>query len=188
MDKIKLEPSTNPYPMSVFLVGANVNDKPNFMTVAWVTKVNYRPPIIAASINKRQYTAEGIQKTNHFSLNIPSVELIEKVDYCGIVSGRNADKAKLFDVFYGELEDAPMIKECPLCFECNLVDVYNLPLNYLFFGEVVSVYTEKQYLKDSKLDPKRMDLMVISLTDNNYWSIGESVGRCYQTGKNIIEK
>ena len=132
MEKIKLEPNTNPNPMSVFLVGANVEGQPNFMTVAWATKVHYRPPIIAASINKRQYTAEGIKQTNHFSLNIPSVEMVEKVDYCGIVSGRKSDKSKLFDIFYGELKDAPMIRQCPLCFECKVVDIYDLPLNHYF--------------------------------------------------------
>ena len=54
VEKIKLEPETKPYPMSVFLVGVNVDGRPNFMTVAWATKVHYRPPIIAVSINKRQ--------------------------------------------------------------------------------------------------------------------------------------
>ena len=33
--------------------------------------------------------------------------MVDKVDYCGLVSGRKDDKAKLFQVFYGDLKTAP---------------------------------------------------------------------------------
>ena len=46
--------------------------------------------------------------------------MMEKTDFCGLVSGRDIDKAALFDVFYGELKTAPMITECPLSLECRL--------------------------------------------------------------------
>jgi flavin reductase (DIM6/NTAB) family NADH-FMN oxidoreductase RutF len=39
-EKINLGNDAFIYPMSVTLVGANVNGRPNFMTVAWVSRVN----------------------------------------------------------------------------------------------------------------------------------------------------
>ncbi len=62
------------------------------MTVAWVSRVNFKPAIMAAALNKLHYTPEGIRDNKTFSINIPSADMIEVTDYCGIVSGRKADK------------------------------------------------------------------------------------------------
>jgi hypothetical protein len=35
------------------------------------------------------------------------------------VGGEKVDMSKLFDIFYGALKTAPMIRECPLCIECR---------------------------------------------------------------------
>jgi len=37
--------------------------------------------------------------------------MVKETDYCGIVSGKKTDKAKLFENFYGKLKTAPMIKQ-----------------------------------------------------------------------------
>ena len=38
--------------MPVTLLGTKINDKPNFMTLAWVTRVNANPPLFAVAVNK----------------------------------------------------------------------------------------------------------------------------------------
>ena len=45
------------------------------------------------------------------------------MDYCGTVSGRDADKVAVcgFNVFYGEIETAPLIEQCPLNLECRVI-------------------------------------------------------------------
>ena len=83
------------------------------MTVGWCARANANPPMIACGIGNHHYTSEGIAETRTFSVNIPSSALLEKTDYCGLVSGRKTDKSGVFDVFYGSLETAPMIRECP---------------------------------------------------------------------------
>ncbi len=42
--------------MPVAIVGATVNDKPNFMAVAWFSKVNNNPPMMMIGIGKEKYT------------------------------------------------------------------------------------------------------------------------------------
>jgi flavin reductase (DIM6/NTAB) family NADH-FMN oxidoreductase RutF len=49
--------------------------------------------------------------------------MVEVTDYCGIVSGKNNDKSRIFDLFYGKLKTIPMIKDCPLNMECKLVEI-----------------------------------------------------------------
>lgn len=66
--------------------------------------------MLAISLNKSHYTCTGIKENGTFSINIPSVEMVAKTDYCGLVSGNDGDKSILFHTFYGILENAPMIQ------------------------------------------------------------------------------
>ncbi len=77
------------------------------MAVGWVSRVNFKPPMMAVALGRSHYTNAGIEKNKAFSVNVPGMDLLEKVDYCGIVSGEKADKSKVFDVFYGELSRRP---------------------------------------------------------------------------------
>ncbi len=185
MDKINLGNIVYVYPMPVALVGANVGGRANFMTAAWLNRVNNNPPLLAVAVNKAHYTHDGIKENKTFSLNFPSAEQVEKVDYCGLVSGKKTDKSGLFTVYYGELETAPMIDECPLCIECRLQQVVDLPSNSLFIGEIVAGYTEADYLTDEKLDLRKMNPLLLTMPDNNYWTVGEAVAKAWSVGKGL---
>ena len=115
--------------MPVVLVGTQVEGKANFMTVGWCARANANPPMIVCGIGNHHYTPKGIAETKTFSVNIPSSDLLEKTDYCGLVSGEKTDKSQVFDVFYGSLKTAPMIRECPVTLECRLVQTVPLPTN-----------------------------------------------------------
>ena len=98
MTKIPIDENAFLYPMPMVLVGTMVDDRPNFLAVGWVARVNFKPPMIAVALGKGHYTNPGIHTSGAFSVNIPGTALLEKVDYCGIVSGRNADKSSIFAV------------------------------------------------------------------------------------------
>ena len=72
-----------------------------------------------------------------------------------------------------------MIKRCPLCLECRLVDIYEMATNNLFIGEIIAAYTEEKYLTNGEPDMKKMNLMILTMPDNNYWSIGDDVGKAF---------
>ena len=173
-------------PMPVVLVGALVQGKVNFMAVGWMTRVNEQPPLLAVSIGRQQYTAIGIRENKVFSVCLPSSALVEKTDYCGIVSGRKADKSGLFRVFYGSMQKAPMIEECPLCLECRLVNTVELPNQYLFIGEIAAAYSEEAYLSDGKLDYKKIDPVVLTQPEDAYLHLGEKAGDAFSCGKKFL--
>lgn len=185
MSKIKINPRVSPYPMPVVIIGALVNDQPNFMTVAWINRFNGNPPIWGMAIGKKAYTLEGIKANRTYSINFPSTSIADKVDYCGIVSGRSVDKSGLFSVFYGELESVPMVQECPLCLECKVYDIIELPRTDLVLGEIIAAYTEEHYLSDGKLDPKKMDPFVLTQPDDHYWNLGNMVADAFMIGKTL---
>jgi flavin reductase (DIM6/NTAB) family NADH-FMN oxidoreductase RutF len=109
--------------------------------------------------------------------------MVEVTDYCGIVSGKKTDKSEIFDLFYGELKTAPMIKDCPLSMECKLVDIVDSSLNEIFIGEIIGTYTEERFLTDGKLDFKKMKPLILSQPDTAYWRLGEPVARAWNVGK-----
>jgi flavin reductase (DIM6/NTAB) family NADH-FMN oxidoreductase RutF len=183
MNKITIDRNSFVYPMPMALVGSVVDGKANFMAVGWVSRVNFNPPMIAVALGKFHYTNMGIHKNKAFSVNIPGIDLMEKVDYCGLVSGEKVDKSKLFDVFYGNLSAVPMIRECPLCMECILFNAVDMPSNTLFVGEIINTYSEECYLTDGKPDIKKMNPFTLTMPDNNYWKVGENAGKAWSIGK-----
>jgi flavin reductase (DIM6/NTAB) family NADH-FMN oxidoreductase RutF len=175
-------------PMPVVLAGAQVNGKANFMTVGWCTRVNAAPPMIACAIGNNHYTPKGIAETKTFSVNIPSTSMIEKTDYCGIVSGASADKSGVFEIFYGELETAPMISECPVSLECRLVQTVPLATNSIYIGEIIGAYADGRVIKNGKSDFNEIDPLILTMTDNSYWSLGDHMGDAWSAGKKLKER
>jgi flavin reductase (DIM6/NTAB) family NADH-FMN oxidoreductase RutF len=188
MAKIKVDKNVFGYPMPVVLVGTEVGGKPNFMAVAWVSRVNYQPPMIGFASGKAHYSNEGFHKNNTFSINIPSEDLIRKTDYCGITSGKNADKSSVFKVFRGELLGAPMADDCPLCMECKLVNGVDLGADYFFIGEIVNSYCEEDCLTQENPDIEKIRPFCLSMPDNRYLSVGKALAKAWSAGKEYSGK
>jgi flavin reductase (DIM6/NTAB) family NADH-FMN oxidoreductase RutF len=185
MEKIKIESNDAfVYPMPMTIIGAVVDGKPNFMAAAWVSRVNFKPAMMMIALGPH-HTNLGIDANGAFSINVPDVSLLEKTDYCGIVSGRKVDKSKLFDVYYGSLAGAPLIKECPLSMACRLNQVLKLPFDTLYIGDVVEVYTEERYLTAGKPDVKKINPFTLTMPDNHYWRVGEMAGKAWSAGKKL---
>lgn len=174
------------YPSLTTLVGAMVNGRPNFATIAHVGIMNHATPhLISVSINKSHHTNQGIEETRTFSVNLPTRAMLEKTDCMGLVSGRNADKSKLFDVFYGELETAPLIRECPVVMECRLERVIDFATHDLFVGAIVQTHVDENVLTDERIDLKKVDPLLFDFSSVMYWSLGEPLARCWHAGKEL---
>lgn len=171
------------FQMPVTLVGTVVQGKANFMTVAWVSRVNAQPPEVGIGVNKTHKTVEGILTNKTFSVCFPNRELLVKTDYCGITSGKTVDKSKLFTLFYGDVKSAPMIEECPLCLECELTETVAGKSNYFFIGEIKGVYADDACLQDGNIDPVKADYLMLTMPDKHYWSLGEKLGGAWKDGK-----
>lgn len=183
MEKINLGVTIPAYPMPVSLVGAMVEGKPNFMAVAWFTMASYKPPKIAIVLGKGHYTNPGIRENRAFSVCLPSEDMVELTDYCGIVSGKKTDKSEVFELFCGEVENAPMIKDCPICVECRVADIVESGANEIFIGDIIGTYTEEKYLTDGKPDFSKMNPLILSQPDTSYWRLGDRVAGAWNIGK-----
>lgn len=179
----KLNIGTNPFllPMPMVIVGTCIGERPNFMAVGWASRVNVKPAIMSVAIG-RHATADGILESGEYSINIPSVDLIRHTDLVGMVSGAEFDKSGLFDVFYGSLEKAPLIRQCPVNIECKVIQAVELPMDRLFIGEVKGVWSEERYLTSGSPDIEKVRPFCLTMPDNRYWCVGTVVGKAWQDG------
>jgi flavin reductase (DIM6/NTAB) family NADH-FMN oxidoreductase RutF len=173
------------YPLPTTLVGTHVDGKPNYIAIAHVGVMALRH--VSVSMNKRHYSNQGIHEHQCFSVNVPSLDLLRETDYCGLVSGADVDKSALFTSFYGELPAAPMIAECPVNMECELVRALDFETHDVFIGRVVQAYCEERFLTDGKLDLGKVQPLLFSMPDRSYWSIGERTAKAWDAGKALRE-
>jgi flavin reductase (DIM6/NTAB) family NADH-FMN oxidoreductase RutF len=171
------------YPLPTTLVGANIKEKPTFITIAHVGIMDLGS--VSLGISKAHYTNSGIKENKTFSVNIPSVKLIEKTDYCGLVSGRKVNKASLFKVFYGVLKSAPMIGECPINMECELFRTVDFPNHDIFIGKIIKTYCDDKILDEGVVNIEKVDPILFVMSDRSYWNLGKRVGKAWSIGKNI---
>lgn len=181
--KIHIGTSAFLYPMPVTLLGATVRGRANFMALGWITRANASPPMLAAGVHRSHFTLEGIREHGTFSINVPHAGMMADTDYCGIVSGKDTDKSAVFDLFYGKLETAPMIRACPLCMECRLVETVSLPTNDLLVGEIIASYCSEECITDGRPDIKKIDPLLLTMPDNTYWGVGERRGSAWNAGR-----
>jgi len=187
MGKVQADFKRLRYPLPVTLVGAIVKGKPNFLTIGFFAILSHLPPIISVSLYKNHYSVRGIKENGAFSVNIPSADMVKKTDYCGIVSGRKVDKSNLFKSFYGQLNTAPMIEECPLNFECKLFRTIEIDNNLIFLGEVVSVYANEEVLSGGVPDIRAIDPLVLFGSVYHSWKFGSEIAGAYRIGKKLKE-
>lgn len=178
MGKIKIQ--NRPFgPFPTVLVGAEVNGRPNYVTIGACGVVSLKP-VLYISLKSTHYTTSGVKESGFFSANIPSANLIQKTDYCGIASGHRTDKSNLFTPFYDEAGKAPMIQECPMNFLCKVIQTIPVFDFEMFLGEVVAVYVNEQCLTDGKPDPIKINPLI--LMGPNYCNLEQAVGAVFKAG------
>jgi len=184
--KMKLGPKNCLYPMPTTLVGALVKGKPNYITIAHVGIMDSTS--VSLGMNKNHYTNQGIRENKTFSVNIPSAKLVKETDFCGLTSGEDEDKAALFTTFYGTLKTAPMIKQCAINMECELIKTVDFPNHDIFIGRIAETYCDENVQTDGAVDFGKVQPMMFVMNDRSYWKIGGKIGKAWEIGKSLVNK
>ncbi len=188
MTKVTKGPQTSLYPLPVLLIGTMVDGKPNFMASAWGSIAEAEPPMLSVSIRRSRHTRGGIKVGGAFSVNIPSAAQAREVDFCGIESGSQTDKVERcdFTVFYGELETAPLIEQCPVNLECVVKHILELGAHSLVVADIRQTHISEECLTDGVLDLTRVDpLVYLTSPTKRYARAGAVVGDAYSIGLTV---
>ena len=188
MAKVTLGPQTWIYPMPTLLVGAQVDTKANFMTVAWGGIANSEPPMISVAIRPSRYTHKGIRQNLTLSVNVPSSDLAKETDYCGSASGSKVNKVEVcqFKVFYGKLKNAPLVEQYPVNLECSVVHILDLGSHSLFIGKIEETYVSESCLTDGKPDVDKIKPLIFTTAPaRRYQTFGEVVIEAFSIGEGL---
>ena len=188
MDKVKVGPQTMVFPTPAFLIGTNVDSKPNFMTAAWSGIACSEPPMITVAVRHQRYTLRGMKENMTFSVNVPSSGQVKEVDFCGIKSGAKEDKVKAcnFKVFYGKVETAPMVEQCPVNLECRIAHMLDLGTHVLVIGKIEEVYVSGDCITDGHPDVKKIRPLLWTMPPADvYQELGEVAGKAFKIGLDL---
>ena len=143
MEKTIWPGSTQLAPSPVVLVGTGDGRRfPwNLLTVAWAGTVCSDPPMVGIGVRKSRFSYRALKELRCFTVNLPTAEMAEAVDFCGVASGADTDKfaARQLTAAKANKIVAPLVAECPLSLECAVRQVVELGSHDLFLGEVIAV-------------------------------------------------
>jgi flavin reductase (DIM6/NTAB) family NADH-FMN oxidoreductase RutF len=131
-------------PGPVVLVTTALGGRPNIMTLSWHTMIEFEPPLVGCVISNRNYSFGLLKATNECVINIPTVEIAEKVVGCGNTSGANIDKFETFCLTPKPAAQvgAPLIEECFANLECRVADTRMVASYCLFIVEVIQAWID----------------------------------------------
>ena len=181
-----LGPTTQLFPMPALLVAVKTGEgSANVLTVAWAGIVAGNPPIMALEIGGNHYSTPFIEQERCFSVNVPRSDQVVEADYCGLVSGRkDPDKPATCDwtMIPATQISAPLIAECPLNFECRLVDEVKTANGRFYLAEIVETHADEDVLVDGKISALALDPLIFT-PDGYYHRLGARVGKGWDAGK-----
>ena len=178
---ISFPPSTMLNPTPVVLVSCAEREHPenrNLVTVAWAGTVNSEPPMVSVSIRKERYSHGLIRDSGEFVVNLADEELCRAVDFCGVRSGRDMDKAAETGLRYMPAEQmrfAPAVEGAPVSLSCRVKQVLELGSHDLFLGEIMAVSVRKD-LVDEKGSIHLEKARLIAYNHGLYQQLGDVLG------------
>jgi flavin reductase (DIM6/NTAB) family NADH-FMN oxidoreductase RutF len=137
----------------IVLVSSKWKDKINIMTMGWHTMLEFSPARLGCYIWDGNYSFEMIRNSKECVINIPTVDLVDKVVEIGNSSGNKIDKFEKFSLTPENAKKvgAPLIKECYANFECRLADARMIRTYSFFVWDVV-----KAHVASSPKNPKTL--------------------------------
>jgi flavin reductase (DIM6/NTAB) family NADH-FMN oxidoreductase RutF len=131
-------------PGPVVLVTTAGSERPNIMTMSWHSMMEFEPPLVSCVISDRNYSFGLMKATRQCVINIPTVELAEKVVGCGNTSGASVDKFEKFKLTAKPAAQvgAPLIEECYANLECRVVDTAMVKKYSMFIVEVIKAWID----------------------------------------------
>jgi flavin reductase (DIM6/NTAB) family NADH-FMN oxidoreductase RutF len=139
-------------PTSVVLVTCvDADGKPNIITLGMFMYISQCPPQVCIGVAPSRYSHDLIVCQGEFAVNLPSVEIVEEMHRCGIISGRDVDKFEETGLtpIPAQKINSPLIAECYGHLECRVVQGHTCGDHYLIVGEVVAASVDVEAVDEN---------------------------------------
>jgi len=179
-EKVQRKPRRPIYPTPVGLVtSVDENGKPNIVTLGEVFNLSIREPVwVGIAIRDATYSHGLIEEQGEFVVNLPTADLLAAVLGCGSCSGRDGiDKFQRFGLTPRPAVrvSPPLIEECPVNLECQLVAMHPVGDHDLFIGNVVTQHVNKTLVSaHGEIDAGNLDPII--MMPKSFWRRGDKIG------------
>jgi flavin reductase (DIM6/NTAB) family NADH-FMN oxidoreductase RutF len=123
-------------------------EKPNPMTVSWGGfGTLWNKPTVTVYVRPTRFTYGLLNESKEFTLNFLPEPFRDKLDLCGLTSGRDSDKWKATGLHPERSETiaVPRIREARLSFECRILADQDFDPGKFFNRDVAGLYPAKDY-------------------------------------------
>ncbi|MDW7675999.1 MAG: flavin reductase family protein [Bacillota bacterium] len=144
MQQVDLQKGADKILCPVALVGAQLADKHNVATIAWLTQQSYDPVQLMIGIGPDKYTYEIIKETKEFVVSLLDVNQSEAAGICGGRTGKDFDKIKAANLTTLAAKEVkvPLIEGCLANLECKVVDTWQSGDHLVVVGQVVAAHAD----------------------------------------------
>lgn len=156
-----IAPSLQPAP-NVLVSCRSKSGENNALAVAYCCNCSFDPPMVMVGIVPSRYSYPMVKETGCFVVNLVPKDYADTYFYLGSNSKRDGDKLAAKDVKMIEAEkiNAPMLADCPVNIECEVVDSIVTGSHEMFVGKIVAVHADEEVLKeDGDIDFSKIQLL-----------------------------
>ena len=176
-------------PTPMLLIGTyNEDGTPNAMVATWGVSATWE--VVELNLYKVRKTVANIERTKSFTVSPITKNTLAQCDYLGTVTGKKVpDKVQRTGLMLikSKLVNAPYFAQLPVTMECELlrIDREEDDISLRILGTVKNVAIDESVLKqDGKtLDFQKLQPICWDNFSNDYFAIGENLGRWFTLGK-----
>lgn len=159
------------------------NKVPDVMMAAWGGQYDGNQVCFQLSKHK---TTDNLRLTKAFTLSFADARTVAQSDYFGIVSGNDVENKVAKAGFTWKDSpnvNAPIINEYPVTMECVVVDMQEREDGGAFVvGQIVNASADSTVFTNGKIDIKKLNPLVWDGSSFNYYTVGDSVGKAWNSG------
>jgi flavin reductase (DIM6/NTAB) family NADH-FMN oxidoreductase RutF len=133
--------------------------------------------MLSISVRSERHSHTLISETGEFVVNLPGRKMARAVDYCGVVSGRDADKwaeCGLTPLAMGNVA-CPCVAEAPVNIGCRVTQTIRLGSHDMFLATVEEVVVDAKLIDaGGKFLLEKANLLCYA--HGGYYTLGERKG------------
>ncbi len=172
------------FPMPVLMIATyNEDGSVDVMNAAWGTMLERNMVIL--NLTETHKTVKNIKSRKGFTVSIADAKHVVEADYFGVVSGNvepnKFEKSGLSSI-KSENVDAPIIKEFPLCMECEFIEYQDDEYGCGVIGKVINVTADESVMNGDKVDIEKVNAIAFDPYTHGYYRVTERVGEAFKDG------
>lgn len=134
----------------ILVTSLDQEGKPQVITVGWKMRTSFNPPMFAIAIGQKRYIHNCIAETKDFVIAVPGADLARETLLCGepgTVLENRFEKCSFISQ-KGAFVKSPLIENCIVNLECEVVERIPSGDHSIFIGKVMASWIKEEPTKN----------------------------------------